>query len=433
MRYIDNLISTLKKKDNGKLFNNFFSLFVLQVLNVVLPFLTIPYLITTLGMERYGLLSLGHAISLFFVIFVDYGFNTSITREISIHADNHQKVNQIFREVQTTKFFILACVFALFCIFIVVIPQLYSEALLYFLYFGIVVGYALFPQWLFHGLQQMKYITYVNVFFKSIFTLAIFVFVKDIQDIALVPLFLSLGMITSGIIALVIIHKKFQFSFRFTSFHSVTKQLKYGYHIFMSEFYMAIMAYANILILGFLMGNESVGIYSAAEKVIRAAAGLISPVINAIYPHVSSLFVESKKDAFSFIKKVRNYGVIILLSGIIIVFVLSDYLFLLLNDYKAFESLGQSVLVFRIMIIFPLFSFLDQIYGKLILIANGNVREFFRVCAVGAVLNVFLCIILSFSLDYIGAAIASAVSQMFVVVGMYYYAKPITNSSVKKV
>ena len=70
---------------------------------------------------------------------------------------------------------------------------------------------------------------------------------------------------------------------------------------------MAVLGFSNVIILGFIAGNVSVGIYSAAEKVIRAAANLLSPVINAIYPHVSKLVHENYKQGMIFIEKVEKW------------------------------------------------------------------------------------------------------------------------------
>ena len=89
----------LKDKEISTLITNFFSLVIIQALNVLLPFLTIPYLIGRIGLENFGLLTFVHSFILFLVIFVEYGFNISTTREISIHSNEKEAVSRIYSEV----------------------------------------------------------------------------------------------------------------------------------------------------------------------------------------------------------------------------------------------------------------------------------------------------------------------------------------------
>jgi PST family polysaccharide transporter len=423
----------MKVKEVSTLVANFFSLVVLQVLNVLLPFLTIPYLISKIGLEKFGLLTFVHSLILFLVIFVEYGFNTSTTREISISSHDQKEVERIYSEVFSAKIFLLLICFFLFLMVVFSVDKFRHDYLIYFLYFGIVIGQTLFSLWLFQGLQKMKYVTYVNVFFKTIFTICVFVFVNGVDDIWMVPLFLSAGSILSGISSLFIIRFTLGIRYSIPKFHAVRLQLKSGYHLFIAEFYMAVLTYSNVLILGFLTGNVNVGIYSAAEKVIRAAASLLSPVINTLYPHVSKLVHENYNEGVAFVRKIKNWGVVIIIIGTVIVFVFADFLFQIIYQNKDITNLEQSILVFRIMILFPLVSFLDQVYGKLVLIVLGRADIFFKIFSVCSIFNLILCVVLSHYNGYIGTAISSAISQITIAVFMYYYANDIVKNKLNEI
>lgn len=429
---LEKVKNLIQKKEYKILISNFLSLSILQGLNIILPFLTIPFIIKTAGLDSFGLLSFASAFALFFTVFVEYGFNTISTRDISIGSENKKEVERIYSEVLTSKLFLLLISFVVFSLIVLSFDKFREDLEIYYLSFLGIIGYVIFPVWLFHGLQKMKYITYINVFFKSIFTICIFIFLKGKSDIWLVPFFTSMGFITSGIASLVVVKRLFRIKFRLTSFKSVRFQLKNAYHIFISEMYISLIAYANVLILGFFAGNTVLGIYSAAEKVIRAIGALISPAINSLYPYVSKVIHENFNQGIAFVKQTEKWGKRIILVLIVLLFLGADYIFNLIHEHKDISNIEGSVVAFRIMIFYPLFSFLDQIYGKLVLIITRREKLFFRVFSVCSVINLFLCTILSYKFSYIGTAVSSTITQLLVVLGMYYYAKPLMKSTTDK-
>lgn len=418
------LLSSLKGKETSKLISNFFSLFVLQFLNVILPLVTIPYLIATVGLELYGLLSFAYAFSYFFQIIVDYGFNTSATRDISVAVENKRRVNLIFNEVFSTKILLIVAVGCIYTAIVFSFDRLSQHSTIYMWQFACVVGQGIFPVWFFQGVQQMRYITYINVFFKTIFTLAIFVFVKNPEAVWLVPFFNALGFIFAGIVSLFILYKYFEVRWQKISGLRIRRQLQRGMYLFLSEVQIAVIANGNTLILGFFAGDYAVGVYAAAEKIIRAIGSLQSPLINAVFPHISRSMKESYEKTMLNLKLFKKYIVLFFVFVTIILFAFAPLFFELI--FRA--SMSESVLVFRIIVLFPLLSFLDQFYGKLILLTNGREQDFFKVFMWVSVISLFLSCILSFFYQQNGTAMASLISQCLIFLGMHYYVRQFAKS-----
>ena len=98
-----------------------------------------------------------------------------------------------------------------------------------------VPGHILFPDWFFQALERMKYITILNLLSKLLFTIAIFVFIKDKSDYIYQPLFVSLGFILSGIISLYYIFVKWEYKFYKPDFKGIFHAIKGSTDIFINN------------------------------------------------------------------------------------------------------------------------------------------------------------------------------------------------------
>ena len=143
---------------------------------------------------------------LYFQTFVDYGFIFSSVRDISKNRDKTETVSIIFSTTMYARMILTIISFIFFIVIIYAIPFLYEMRVVLFFTFLIVPGHAMFAEWLFQGIEKMKYITIFNLLMKAIFTICIFVFIKDKTDYYLQPLFTALGYITSGLISLIVIY-----------------------------------------------------------------------------------------------------------------------------------------------------------------------------------------------------------------------------------
>lgn len=199
------------------LISNFLSLSSLQALNMILPFITLPYLVRILGIENFGLINFVLSIIMYFNILISFGFELSATREISINKNNLEKVSEIFSSIMIIKFLLFSFSFLILTILVLSIEKFNNDIILFYITFSIVFGNMIFPSWLFQGMEKMKYITYINVVSKSIFTILIFVMVKDENDFIYVPLLNGLGAIIGGVYSLYLAFKFFNIKFKIPS------------------------------------------------------------------------------------------------------------------------------------------------------------------------------------------------------------------------
>ncbi|BAD77602.1 O-antigen transporter [Geobacillus kaustophilus HTA426] len=403
--------------DKKRLFENFLSLATLQGLNYIFPLLTLPYLVRVLGPDNYGLVAFAQSFIQFFIILVDYGFNLSATNQIAIYRDNKKRVQSIFSTVMTIKLFFMIISFFILCLLILLFPKFQNHKLVYLVTFGMVIGNVLFPIWFFQGIEKMRYITILNIIAKTIFTIGIFLLVKQRNDILFVPLLNSLGTILIGFISLGMIKRTFGVNFVSPSWSDIKYQLREGWHVFISTVAISLYTVSNTFILGLFTNNTVVGYYASAEKIINAATGIINPVSQAIYPYISRLMSESREKGLIFIKKILLIvgGCTFLISLMIFVFTEN------IVDIALGDNYRQSVIVLKIIAFLPFIIGLSNIFGIQTMLTLGYKKAFSNILMLASILNIFSAIILVPVFKHIGTAFGVAISEFFVTLTMFMY------------
>lgn len=197
MNYFNKIRNTLRESEGKTILNNFFSLPVIQGTNFILPLVVLPCLIKAIGLEKFGLVAFAQAFMSYFIIFTDYGFNLTATREIAINKDDKAKLSSIINNTLLTKIILCLLSFLILLLIISFSPYFCQYSSLYYWSFFLVVGQVLIPAWFFQGIEQMKYLTYLNLVAKIIFTVFIFILISKPGILSMFPFFYSLVWVFS--------------------------------------------------------------------------------------------------------------------------------------------------------------------------------------------------------------------------------------------
>jgi PST family polysaccharide transporter len=263
----------------------------------------------------------------------------------------------------------------------------------------------------------MKYITYLNILAKSIFTVAIFVFVHEQSDFWIVPLLTSVGFIIAGILSLWIVKKEFNVNFRLQKMDTLKNTLIDGWHVFISNIAISLYTVSTTFILGLFTNNTIVGYFSAADKIITAFKGLIKPISQTLYPYISKKVKYSKKDGLLFIRKATKY--IGIFTGFIsvFIFIFAEFIVNLLlgSEYQ------NSIMILKIMSILPLLIGLSNIFGIQTMVTFGRKKAFSKVLITGSILNLILSFILVPLYHHYGSAVSVVAVESFITIAMFMY------------
>lgn len=414
MEKIKKLIRININQENKNLFKNFIALTILQATNFILPLITLPYIIKVIGAEKFGILNIAQALITYLVVFTDYGFNLSATREISIHRDNTQKLSKISSVVFATKLVLCLVSIIILSILILAVPKFRAESTLFFYSFSIVLGQALLPIWFFQGTEKMKFITYLNLFSKIIFTILIFIIITTPSDYIYIALLNSVANILSGIIGIWIMVYKFKIRFTFPALSLIKKEIQEGWYIFTSNLSNIIYTNSNIIILGFFASNLVVGYYSIAEKVINAIKQILIVFSQAVYPKICRLSLEGHLSIVSFIKKmVLPFTLSIFIINSVVLFFSDKIVYFFSGAY-----IPEPILLLKLLCFVPFIVSLN-IPPYQTLLAYNLKKSYSFILTAGAFINVTLNLLLASSMQSLGTVITVIITETFITLGLY--------------
>ncbi len=392
--------------------SNFFSLSILQVVGFIIPFFIVPYLIAQLGVSKFGIITLSQAVLSYFIVFSDYGFNLTATREVSINQTNHNKLQEIFNVVITTKLLLsFACIFLFFILFL--FQSIRSEFLLILFTIPMLIGQILFPIWFFQGVEHMKYITYLTTISKVVFTLLVFIFINEPEDYIYVNLLNGLGSVLSSLISIWFIKKKFNLQLHFSSLKDVFFELKNGWHIMISSLSINVYTNSSIIILGFFVSPIILGYYSIAEKIMMAIRQVLSVFSQVIYPHICKLAKDSHTEMVRFYIKFYIPFLIFIVLSCISVFIFSvEIASFFTNENIIFISRLIKIICFA-----PIITCLNIPFDRTLL-AYNLIKDYSIIITIGSIISIVLSFLFSYLFQATGTAIAILCTETFIMIGL---------------
>lgn len=358
------LFARLKQSKDGKtLVANFGYLSLLQVAGYVFPLITMPYLARVIGAEGFGKIAFAAAIMVWFQTIADWGFCYTATRDVAKNRDDKEKVSEIFSNVFWARILLMFVSFVALSICVMTIPKLRENADVIMISFLMIPGHIMFPDWFFQAMERMKYITILNIVSKTLFTIAIFLFIKERDDYILQPLFTSLGFVISGIIAMYYILVKWKIRLWFTPFKKIIKTIKSSTNVFINNIVRNFYNAFSTILLGFLHGSIATGIYDAGRKFIQFGEGILGIVSRVFFP-----FVTRKGDKHSTYAKLH---ISLSLIMAILLFIFAP----LLIDLFFTKEFSKAIDVLRLMCIMMPFMTLYQIYAINWMIVKGYEKQ----------------------------------------------------------
>lgn len=399
---------------------NFVALAFLQATNLLIPLLLIPLLLQRIGLAQYGIVALAQSTMLYFYVWVDYGFSFSAVKTLSEKHRQKKELSQLFYEVSLSKIILLILGFGILLVILPLHPTLAHNTKLIIGSYLMVVGQALLPIWFFQGVEKMPWATYANFCSKILSVSLIYFFVYRASEAIWVNMILGGSNVLIGVIANIYLAKKYQLVFQKQWLEGIPRQLKDGFFYFTSHFSVSLYMHSGIIILGWFVNEQMLGIYSIAEKIALLIRQVLVMFSQAIYTQLCHIITQGYEAMQSFLRTFFFPFCILIGIGCMICWLgapfISELVKLDISEKAVFIQLV------RYMAFIPVIVCINIPFYQLLLISDKG-KSSTKILAWGALVCILLNVFLIPYFSLLGTALALLVTESMISVLVIIKAK----------
>lgn len=407
---------------------NFIMNFIMSASSIVFPLITFPYISRVLMATGNGKVATASAVITYFNMFASLGIPTYGIRACAKVRDDKEKLSKTVQELLIINSITMFLTLIAFIFTVALIPEFAAEKNLYIIN-GIGMVLNVFAiTWLYNALEQYAYITVINMIVKLVSLILMFMLVKQPED-----------YVVYGGITVFASSASYVFNFIYaTKFVSLKKSAPYDFRVHMKPIlrFFAMSAatsvYTNldVVMLRFMQGDTEVGYYNAAIKVKTILVTLITSLGTVLLPRLSYYVKKEKtEDFYRMIGKAVNF---VVLAG----FPLTIYFMLYAKEsiqFLAGDGYGGSIIPMVILMPTVLLIGLSNITGIQILTPQNMEQKVLNSIICGAVVDFILNLILIPRIASSGAALATTIAELVVLIVQCIYLKDILKDIVRVV
>lgn len=387
---------------------------VYQIISIITPFITAPYIARVLGAVNIGKYSYTQSIVAYILLVTTLGTTMYGQREIAFEQQNKQAQTKILIEIVIIRI-VLGLIGCITLFFLCRYYKMYS--ILFAIQSIDVVSNMISIDWFYAGNEEFKTTAIRNILIRIINILGIFTFVKNEGDLFKYILIISISTFAGNSILWLNIRKHIS--------HVSLRNLKLKKHIMGSFSVFAAQVAASIYtmldktMLGIITKSDlENGYYEQAQKIEKIALVFVTALGTVIMPKISKAFADDDSNSVEdAICKSFNYMWMIALPMTFgLIAIASSFIPWFYGD-----GYEKSIILIQILSFLIIAIGISNITGIQYLMATNKEKILTLTVLVGAVVNVLLNLILIYGLQSVGAAIASVAAETAVAVAQLIY------------
>lgn len=274
-------------RDNSTIARNTGYLTVIECVHIFLPFVALPYVIRTIGMELYGTVAFAQTLVQYFLILINFGLDISAVKDVSVNRHDSEALGRIVSTVLGVKVLLLAFSSLLLAGGMFAIPFMREQRLLMAFAFLTCLTEVLFPVWFYQGIEKMKYITLVRAGSILFYTVSVFLFVRGAGDYRTVALLQSLGNVAAGCVSFYCLLRIEKVSLVLPTAGELCAMFRQSIPFWFSRVSVVFNTNLAKTVSGLFFTMESVAAFELAQRITNGVLIPTRMLNQAAYPHVA--------------------------------------------------------------------------------------------------------------------------------------------------
>lgn len=274
-----------QKKRFNEVASNFLNLSLINILNLIVTLITIPYLSRALGPDNYGYYFIFTSASLFATIVTDYSTQITGVRHVALNADK-ALLQQIYAQYQAIRVVLgvgSCLVFTLYTLYTV--PHISIITVLSY-YLFILAGHYLTAAWFHQGISQLTCLAIATLVSRALQILALLLLVRQPTDMLFAVFINAFAYLVTGIAAWW--YRMARLGIKESpQFKGLSAQLKEGWDSFVGDFAPNLYSNIPLLIIGSLVSPAVFASYSIAMRLTAIAGAVQLMLSKAAYPLIT--------------------------------------------------------------------------------------------------------------------------------------------------
>lgn len=389
----------------GRIVKNYLYNLIYQLLVILVPLLTAPYLARVLGANGTGQYSYVNSMTCLICTIVMLGIYNYGNRQIAYVRDDTEKLNETFWEICTVRILITIIGTLVYAIVVSIIGKYQFLFLLYYTY---LLGYFVDCTWLFVGLEDMKWAVLKNILIKLIAVIGIFTFVKGEADVSKYVFIQGSSILIGNLFAYTQIGKYISYSK--VTFSHLKKHIIGSIFLFLPSVASTLYLQCDKIMIEMFTGECSqVSFYDYSEKIVTIPLSFITVLSTVMMPRIANEFKKGNRKEIS---KLLNLAAQI---SMFMAFPMTIGLMSVANKLVPwYLGNGFSPTIIAIICISPIIitNTLSGISGNQYFTATNQMFVLLKAQITAAIGNIILNALLIPVLGFLGAAFATLVSSI---------------------
>lgn len=404
----------MKKKES--ITKNYFYNLCYQILVIIIPIITTPYISRTLGAKEIGIYSYVYSIVSTFILFGTLGITLYAQREIAYTQNNIKERSKVFFELCIIRFITIGISIVVYY-FTCIKNQDYS--LYYIILLAEIVANCIDISWLLQGMEQFKKTVVRNIIVKVLSTIAIFIFVKKSSDLYLYTI-IRAASVFLGNLSLLVYIPKYVICVKLNELE-IKKHIKPILLLFIPQIALQIYMVLDKTMIGNVLSEKSeVGYYEQAQKIIRLLLSVITSLGTVMVPRMASVYVNKDEEKIKYyMNKSFDFVLALAVPMTLGLIAISKYF------VPVFYGEGYEKVITLLIVGSPLIIVigLNNITGVQFLLPTKKQKEFTIAVLLGSITNFLLNFIFIKKWESAGATFTSVIAELIILLVEIFYCK----------